>query len=138
MNQTRERSGWLAAAIATLTLFAAGAHLYLGIRGLERPLNVLTVLFLLNGLGYLALLAALYVPTHPWRGYHHSVRQVLMGFAALTLVAWGITVVAFHIGRIPLAYVTDVDEMLLIALLWLSDRQSAWRVHTEAPPQRMT
>jgi hypothetical protein len=132
MSQTSERFGLLAAATAALTLVTASAHLYLGIRGLARPLNVLTVSFLLNGLGYLALLATLNLPIPQLSTYHHLLRQVLMGFAALTVAVWVVVAATVHIGLIPLAYVTKVDELLLIGLLLLSGRQAPWRVQTQA------
>jgi len=48
------------------------------------------------------------------------------------VVSWVIVVVTIHVGLIPLAYVTKVDELLLISLLMLSGRQAAWRVQAEA------
>ena len=131
MNQARTQSGLLAVGTVLLTLFTAGCHLYLGLNGLRRQLNIFTVLFLLNGLGYLTLLAALTFPIPQLSGYRHLVRRVLMGYAALTVVTWVAVVVIMHFGAIPLAYVTKVDELALIVLLWLVGRQASLRMRTQ-------
>jgi hypothetical protein len=132
MNQARSQSAFLSVGIALLTLFTAGCHLFLGVNGLRRPLNIFTVLFLLNGLGYLALLAALTLPIPRLSGYRHLVRRALAGYAALTVVTWVILVITMHFGAIPLAYVTKVDELTLILLLWLSARRAPARVEARA------
>ena len=74
--------------------------------------------FILNGLGYLGLTAALFLPL-PWAKDHRPiVGYVLMGFTAVTILAW----VAIGL-RIPLGYITKVIELGLLGLLWL-DRKS--------------
>jgi hypothetical protein len=128
MNQARTQSGFLSVGTVLLILFTAGCHLYLGLNGLRRPLNIFTVLFLLNGLGYLTLLAALTFPIPQLSSYRHLVRRVLMGYAALTVVTWVALVATIHFGAIPLAYVAKVDELALIAMLWLAGRQTSLRV----------
>jgi hypothetical protein len=42
------------------------------------------------------------------------------------------TVVILHFRAIPLAYVTKVDELMLILFLWLADRQSTVRAEARA------
>jgi hypothetical protein len=132
MNQERAQSGFLSVGIVLLTLFTAGCHLYLGLNGLRRPLNAFTILFLLDSLGYLTLLAALILPLPRLSGYRPLLRRVLAGYAALTITSWVAVVVTMHFGAIPLAYVTKTDELALILFLWLASRQAAVRAEAQA------
>jgi hypothetical protein len=45
-------------------------------------------IFLLNGLGYIGLLGAYFLPIPFFQQKHELVRRVLMGYAVLTIVAW--------------------------------------------------
>ena len=72
-------SSVLRAGIAVLTLGTAAVHL---------QLNFPDPVFILNGLGYLALLAALYVPPPPLARYGNVVRWVMIGYAAVTILSW--------------------------------------------------
>src|SRR5215207_8238504 len=95
--------------VAVLTLMVAVVHL-----SLLFPDPV----FILNGLGYLTLLAALYLPITRLVPYRRAVRWALIGYAALTVVLW------VAIGeRTPLGYATTVDEVALVALLVLEGRR---------------
>ena len=95
--------------VILLTLFTAAVHL-----SLLFPDPV----FILNGLGYLTLLAALYLPIPRLVPYRRAVRWVLIGYAALTVVLW------VAIGeRTPLGYATTADEVALVALLVLEGRR---------------
>jgi hypothetical protein len=132
MNQARVQSTFLSVGIVLLTLFTAGCHLFLGVNGLRRPLNIFTVLFLLNGLGYLTLLAALTLPISQLSSYRPLLRRVLAGYAALTIASWVFVVIVFHFGAIPLAYFTKADELALIFVLWLAGRQAAVRAEVRA------
>ena len=55
-------------------------HLYLGLQGFP--------LFVLNGLGYLGLLAALILPIPRISEYRNLVRWVFVGYTALTIFLW--------------------------------------------------
>ena len=73
--------------------------------------------FILNGLGYLTLLAALYLPQLV--RYRNVVRWVLVGYAALTIFLWVL------IGaRTPIGYIDKAMEVALIALLLIEARRS--------------
>jgi membrane-bound ClpP family serine protease len=75
--------------------------------------------FILNGLGYLALLAALYLPVPRLARYRNIVRWVLIGFTALTILLW------ILLGaRTPIGYVDKAIEIALILLLLLEARRS--------------
>jgi hypothetical protein len=73
--------------------------------------------FILNGLGYLALTVAYFLPQ--LKAYHATVRWVFIGFAAVTIIAW----VAIGM-RTPLGYITKLIELVLIALLWMDKPQN--------------
>ena len=64
--------------IILLTIATAGIHI---------SLLFPDVLFILNGLGYLTLLAALYLPIPALANYRSLIRWVLMGFTALTIIS---------------------------------------------------
>ncbi len=99
------------ASIVGLTLFTALMHL---------SLNFPDPVFILNGLGYLALLTALYLPIPQVAHYRNLARWGLIGYTALTLVLW------FVIGmRTPIGYISAADETALILLLLLE----AYRWH---------
>jgi hypothetical protein len=108
-NQVRAELDPLQVGIILLTLITAVIHL-----SLVFP----SILFILNGLGYLALLGALFLPIPQLTGYRALVRWALVGYAALTIVLW-----ILMGSRIPIAYVAKVDEVILIVLLWLDSRQ---------------
>ena len=94
--------------IVLLTLGTALVHLQLAF-----PDPV----FILNGLGYLILLVALYLPQ--LTRYRNVVRWVLVGYAALTIFLWVL------IGaRTPIGYIDKAIEGALIALLLLEIRRS--------------
>jgi hypothetical protein len=95
--------------VVLLTLFAAAVHL---------SLLFPDPAFILNGLGYLALLAALYFPIRRLVSHRRVARWALVGYAALTLLLW------VAIGeRTPLGYATAADEVALVALLVLEGRR---------------
>jgi hypothetical protein len=105
--------------IFLLTLATAAIHLYLG-------LSFGNTLFVLNGLGYLGLLAVLQLPIPQLARFRGAARWALMGYAALTIVLYFIDNPGMTIG-----YVDKVIEVALIALL-LAD---TYRVGSE-PPER--
>jgi len=95
--------------VVVLALGTASIHLYLGLSGFP--------LFVLNGLGYIALVAALYLPIAPLARYRGVVRWALIGYAALTIVLW-ILVGA----RNPIGYADKLIEVALILLLLIEAR----------------
>ena len=110
MNQTRAQLGLLQISIIVLTAATAVIHFSLVF---PNPL------FILNGLGYMSLLAARYLPVSQLRDYRRLLRWALLGYTALTVVLWVIMG-----ARIPIAYADKVIEVALIVLLWLESRQA--------------
>jgi hypothetical protein len=95
--------------IVLLTLVTALIHLQLAF---PDPM------FILNGLGYLALLAALYLPIPQLAPYRNIVRWVFIGYTALTLTLWLI------IGeRTGAGFISAAAEVALIVLLLLEARR---------------
>jgi len=88
----------------------------------------LPYLFLLNGIGYLVLVGALYLPQ--LRQYQTTVRWLLIAFAAVTIIMYfAIAGVRFN----PVGYLTKAVEVVLIILL-LIDGRRATQSRAEALP----
>lgn len=102
--------------IAILTLITAAIHFYMGFRSLG---DTLGILFLLNGVGYLALLAAFWLDIP--KGRASLVRMALMAFAAVTFVAYFVVNRGFSFQN-TIGLVTKLDELLLIVALYLYGR----------------
>lgn len=112
MTTASPRSLPIRLGIIFLTVATAVVHLYLGFQGLP--------LFVLNGLGYLALLAALYLPVPQLAPYQNIIRWVLIGYTALTIVLW---LVITGGQSNATGYIDKVVELLLIGLLLAETRQ---------------
>ncbi len=108
MKQQNVRIGLLQWGIILITIATALIHF---------SLLFPDVLFILNGLGYLTLLAALYLPLPQLAGYRRLICWALLGYTALTIILWIIMG-----SRIPIAYIDKAIEVVLIALLWLESR----------------
>lgn len=73
--------------IILATLVTALAHLLAAFDKMLFPDHV-DPLFLLNGLGFLGLLGAYFLPIPFFQQRHELVRKGLIGFAILTIAAW--------------------------------------------------
>ena len=96
-----------------IVLFALGTAL------IHFSLNFPDPAFILNGLGYLALLAGLYLPLPQLARYRNAVRWTLIGYAALTLFLW----ILFG-ERTLVGYSAKVCEVALILLLLIDLRRT--------------
>lgn len=114
MTTTTSPSPGLRLGIIVLTVVTAGIHLYLGLSSGLPP-------FVLNGLGYLTLLAALYGPIPKLAPYQDAIRWLLVGFAALTIVLW---LVITGGNSTAIGYIDKTVEVLLIILLVAEARAS--------------
>ena len=56
-------------------------------------------IFILNGLGYLGLIGAYFLPISFFQQKHNLVRLGFMGYAVLTIVAWLVIWVGFSVIR---------------------------------------
>ncbi len=103
--------------IIAATLVTALIHLGLAPALLGDPAyQMLGVLFIFNGLGYLALLAAYFLPQPFFRQRHAIIRWALMGFAAVTIIGW---VVMNGDFSDPIGVAAKLAELALIILLYL-------------------
>ena len=105
--------------IIILTLITAAVHLFLGIQGLSGGFGAM---FLLNGIGYLVLLAALYfIPQ--LAAQRSLIRWLLLAYTAATFVLYFV----FNWPDIwgPLGIIDKAVELVLIVLLFLDRKSSA-------------
>ncbi len=100
----------IAYGVIGLTMITALIHLSLSFRLPDGS----GLIFLLNGIGYLALLAAIYAPLAFLARYRSLFCWILIAYTALTIVLW------IFIGAYDLiAYIAKGVEVALILLLWL-------------------
>jgi hypothetical protein len=112
MSAEKTNIGGLQIGIIALAVATAVIHLT---RNFPAPV------FILNGLGYLALLAALYLPLAALEERRSLVRYGLMGFAALTILAW-IGIGDKHLATGYVGYIDKAIEIMLILLLWMENQ----------------
>ena len=113
MTAQETKIGGLQVGIIVLTLATAIIHFTL-------VHSLMDAAFILNGVGYLALLAALYLPIPFFVGRRGLVRFVLMVFAAVTIIAW----ILLMGQRTVLGYADKAIEIVLMILLWLENQHS--------------
>ncbi|MBX3050212.1 MAG: hypothetical protein KF753_01990 [Caldilineaceae bacterium] len=116
MNNPRPTLGRLQYGIIVLTLLTALLHLVLGVRFFQ---DMQGKLFILNGLGYLALLAALYFLPQ-FADKRGLVRWALIAFTAVTIVAY--FVINDQAMTSPPGLVDKAVEVALIVLLFQESR----------------
>jgi peptidoglycan/LPS O-acetylase OafA/YrhL len=113
VKQRRTQVGALDLGIMLFTLITAVVHIYMW----TFPDEELRIWFLLNGIGYVGLLIALYLPQlYPLR---QVICYVMIAYAALTVVLY------IFLGQ-PYDMVgvgTKIIEVLLIAMLLVKGRQ---------------
>jgi hypothetical protein len=83
-------------------------------------------LFILNGLGYLGLLGAYFLPIPFFQERHKLVRGALIAFAIITIIAWLVIWVGFYVIRDGVPFFSHdslygvpakIDEVILLLLL---------------------
>ena len=104
----------LGVGIFVLTLATAVIHLYLAITAIgSMGFNFGVMLFILNGLGYLGLVAVLQLPIRQLARFRSAARWALVAFAALTIVLFFVMAPTYTL----IGYVDKAIEVALIALL---------------------
>ena len=104
----------LGVGIFLLTLATAVIHLYLALTAISSMgFNFGVMLFILNGLGYLGLLAALQLPIPQLARFQSTTRWALVAYAALTIVLFFVMAPEYTI----IGYIDKAIEVALIALL---------------------
>ena len=119
MNPEPARIGPLQIVIILLAVATAAIHLFLAFVAMPAVTGTVDIVFLLNGLGYLALVAALYLPLPFLEERRPFVRWVLVGYTAVTILAWFL----LASERTTLGYVDKLIEIALIVLLYLDSQQ---------------
>lgn len=109
------RIGLLQWAIILLTTATALIHIGLAFQFGAR----VDLVFVLNGIGYLALVGLLYLPISALDGIRPGVRWALIAYTAITVLAWMLIGV-----RSTVAYVDKAIEIALIVCLWFDWQQS--------------
>ena len=108
-QQVRARLGPVQVGIIVTTLITAFIHMYLSVL-----MGEFSLMFTLNALGYLTLLAALFLPL-PFLSRRRSLIRILfILYTLVTILGW-----VFAGSRIPIAYIDKVAEIALVVLLWL-------------------
>lgn len=103
----------LRTSIAVLTIITAVIHLVILNIPFMRTQGSPDILFTLNGLGYLAFLVAMFVDFPLLGDRPRFVQYAFIVYTLVTIIAWVL------IGsRDLLAYLTKLDEVLLVAALW--------------------
>jgi hypothetical protein len=120
-NRTANRFGPVQIGIVITTLVTALIHFYIA--------SMLGgYLFILNGLGYLALMVALLLPqpligrvlpANLARSFRPFVRYAFIGYTLLTILLWVVMG-----SRNALAYVDKLAEVVLVGLLWMDRSHS--------------
>lgn len=103
----------LRVAIIVLTIATALTHIWLIFPD---------AVFIANGLGYLVLLGALYLPIPQLDRFRSSIRWALIGYTALTIGLW----LGFG-SRTPIGFINKANELVLITLLLIEARQARRR-----------
>lgn len=125
----RPRLAGLQWTIIVLTVATALIHIGLGLTFLANGGG----LFVLNGIGYLGLLALLYWPAAFLDRYRAWIRWLFIAYTAVTIVAWLFTGLGSPVAGMPIvlsdtktliAYVDKALEVALIVLLWLDGMRS--------------
>ena len=125
----------LGVGIFLLTLATAFIHLYLAFTAIPYfGLNFGVILFILNGLGYLGLLAALLLPIPQLARFRSAARWALVAYATLTIVLWLIMAPLYDI----IGYIDKAIEVALIALLITDVYTAPSEPSGETPSTRTT
>src|SRR5215217_2744344 len=124
----------LGVGIFVLTVATAVIHLYLALTAIaSMGFNFGVMLFILNGLGYLGLLALLQLPIRQLARFRSAARWALIASAALTIVLFFIMAPVYMI----IGYVDKVIEVALIALLPAAAYSPSSReAPLQGPPRR--
>lgn len=112
----------LRTAVIILALITAAVHLALGVGGIAggNP-DAFSILFVLNGLGYIGLLAALFAPNIPvFSGNRRLAHFLMIGYTAVTLVLY--FVFNGFAGMGVAAVIAKLAELLLIIATFLHMR----------------
>jgi len=98
-------------ALILLTVMTALIHFE---RAIQDP--DIRILFILNGLGYFALLAAFYLPM--FQRFPKAVRWTFIAYTAVTILLYFVWVAMSGEWTIPLGPIAKIVEAAMIVILW--------------------
>jgi hypothetical protein len=125
----------LGVGIFLLTLATAVIHLYLALTAIPYyGLNFGVMLFILNGLGYLVLVAALQLPIPQLARFRSVARWTLVAYAALTIVLFFVMAPFYDF----IGYLDKAIEVALIVLLVVDAYTSSAETSGEPANTHMT
>ena len=113
-------------AIIITVLITAGLHLAAAFDKILFPYGP-DPLFILNGLGYLGLLGAYFLPIPFFQQRRKLVWGALFAFVIVTIIAWLVIWVGLYVIRDGTPFFSydsiygvpsKIDELILLALLW--------------------
>lgn len=104
--------GPIEGSIIALAIITAIVHLLLAFGNGMLPMGTLPILWLLDAIGYLALLTVLYLPS--FAPIQPLVRWVLIAYTAITVIVW---LFVTHAAYDPFDYTDKLIEIVLILLL---------------------
>lgn len=73
------------------------------------------ILFILNGLGYFALLTAFYLPI--FKKYHQILRWMFISYTAVTILLYFVWVIMSGEWTIPVGPIAKIAEIIMIIIL---------------------
>ncbi len=114
MNDARPTLGPLAAGVILLTLVTAAIHFYLAPIEFGTGATLFGVLFVLNGLGYLTMLAVIYAPLGFLAPFRLAARVILIVIAAASIGAYFYVGVFDTIGWVDKAVEAGLIVLVLI------------------------
>ena len=123
MNDARPTLGPLAAGVILLTLITAAIHFYLAPIEFGTGATLFGVLFVLNGLGYLTMLAVIYAPLGFLAPFRLAARVILIVIAAASIGAYFYVGVFDTIGWVEKA--VEAGLILLVLIETVSARGAA-------------
>jgi len=114
VNDARPTLGPLAAGVILLTLVTAAIHFYLAPIEFGTGATLFGVLFVLNGLGYLTMLAVIYAPLGFLAPFRLAARVILIVIAAASIGAYFYVGVFDTIGWVDKAVEAGLIVVVLI------------------------
>ncbi len=108
--QTTTQSRTSQIALIVLTVITALLHFD---RALADP--DIRILFILNGLGYFALVAAFYLPM--FQKFHKAVRWIFVSYTIVTILLYFVWVAMSGDWTIPLGPIAKIVEVIMIVLI---------------------
>ena len=110
MQVTATRTNSSRITLIILTVITALIHFE---RAIEDP--DIRILFILNGLGYFALLAGFYLPA--FQRFHKAIRWIFIGYTAVTILLYFVWVAMSGEWTIPLGPLAKLVEAAMIVLI---------------------